>query len=84
MSDELLVRVKAVVIDRLALDIAADRLDPAARLADAYGVDSVRLFDLVVGLEEDFGVSFEDWELKLDHFAAVNDIVARLQAKMDV
>jgi len=80
--DDLPMRVKAIAVERLALGVEPENLDPKAGLADAHGVDSVRLFDLIVGLEVDFGVSFEDRELKLANFATIDDIVARIRAKL--
>lgn len=79
--DDLVERVKALAIERLSLSVSADDLLPTENLAANYGVDSVRLFDLVVSLEEDFGISFEDQELKLDRFGTVADIASRIREK---
>ena len=79
--DDLEKRVRTIVVERLMLPVAPEALGVGEDLADRYGVDSVRLFDLVVGLEEDFGISFEDQELKLANFATLGDIVARLREK---
>ena len=81
-NDEIPGRVRNLAVERLALGVAPDDLDPKAGLAEVYGVDSVRLFDLIVGLEDDFGVSFPDNELKLANFATVEAIVERLRAKL--
>ena len=37
--------------------------DGIKSLIDAYGVDSVSLLELVVGIEEEFGVEFEDEQI---------------------
>jgi len=76
-------RIKAVLVERLFLDIDPATLDPAESLTEAHGVDSVRLFDMVVGLEEDFDISFEDEELVLDAFDTVNAVAERVQAKLE-
>ena len=41
---------------------------------DTYGIDSVNLFEIVVGLEEDFGVSLDDTDFSTETFACVNNI----------
>ena len=81
MADELIERLKRIAIERLPLEADPSDLLATENLSANYGVDSVRLFDLVVGLEEDFGVSFEDRELRLDRFATLGDIAQRLREK---
>jgi len=41
----------------------------------------VALFELVVGLEEDFGITLEDEEFSLDLFASVNSIADLVERK---
>lgn len=50
-----------ILIDRLELeDITADEIDDHAPLfGEGLGLDSVEALDLIVGLEEEFGVKFE-------------------------
>lgn len=50
-----------ILIDRLELeDITAEEIDDQAPLfGEGLGLDSVEALDLIVGLEEEFGVKFE-------------------------
>jgi acyl carrier protein len=82
-SEELAGRIREIIVERLFLEIEPDDIGEDDSLTDAYGVDSVRLFDMIVGLEEDFGVSFEDEELKLKNFDTVGAIAARVAAKLE-
>ena len=41
---------------------------------EAYDIDSVNLFEIVVGLEEVFDVSLEDADFSLETFSTVNNI----------
>ncbi len=75
-------RIKRIIVERLFLEIDAAELESAASLTETYGVDSVRLFDMVVGMEDVFGISFEDEELALDNFDTVTAIAARVRAKL--
>jgi len=75
-------RIRRILVERLFLEVEPDKLGGQESLTEAYGIDSVRLFDMVVGLEEDFGVQFEDSELKLADFDTVDRIAAKIAAKL--
>jgi acyl carrier protein len=80
--DELKPRIRRILVERLFLQVDPDQLKDDTSLTATYGVDSVRLFDMAVGLEEDFDVSFEDEELQVENFDTVNAIAARLHEKL--
>lgn len=82
LPDDLEQRIKEIIVERLFLEIEPDQLEDNASLTDAHGVDSVRLFDMIVGLEEDFEVSFEDEELVIENFDTVENIADRIREKL--
>ena len=75
-------KLKQMIVERLFLRVAPEDIQTDASLIDAYGVDSVCLLELVVGLEEAFGVVIEDGDFDVRNFvsvAALRDFVkARL------
>ena len=75
-------KLKEMIVERLFLKVAPADIQTGASLVDAYGVDSVCLLELVVGLEEAFGVVIEDGDFDVRNFisvAALRDFVkARL------
>jgi len=75
-------KLKQMIVERLFLQVAPEAIETDASLIDAYGVDSVCLLELVVGLEEAFGVVIEDGDFDVRNFisvAALRDFVkARL------
>jgi len=75
-------KLKQMIVERLFLPVAPEDIQTDASLIDAYGVDSVCLLELVVGLEEAFGVVIEDGDFDVRNFisvAALRDFVrARL------
>ncbi len=77
-------KLKEMIVERLFLNVTPDAIMIDASLVDAYGVDSVCLLELVVGLEEAFGIVIEDCDFDVRNFisvAALRDFVlARLQA----
>ncbi len=75
-------KLKEMIVGRLFLNVVPSDIVTDASLIDAYGVDSVCLLELVVGLEEAFGVIVEDGDFDVRNFisvAALRDFVkARL------
>ncbi|MBD3176570.1 MAG: hypothetical protein GF320_15425, partial [Armatimonadia bacterium] len=62
------------VVDRLALEVEPDDLDDSANLMDEYGADSVGLFWIVVGLDEEMGVQVGEDEFDLERFSSVQNL----------
>ena len=54
-----------------------------AALTQEYGVNSVSIIQLIVELEKDFNVEFEDSELALGLYYDMNDVVAAVAAKLN-
>ena len=83
MADELKDRIAEIVVERLFLDVSPADIGHDESLTLAYGVDSVRLFDMVVSMEDDFGISFEDDELTLENFDTLDRIDRRVREKLE-
>jgi acyl carrier protein len=56
--DELLEKVKAVIVEQLGAD--EDDVTEDAAFVDDLGADSLDIVELVMALEEEFGVSIPD------------------------
>jgi acyl carrier protein len=72
MSD-LKLRVKELIIERLKLEgLTPDQIDDQAPLfGDGLGLDSIDALELVLGLEQAFGVKIEDEAAGLKAFKSV-------------
>jgi acyl carrier protein len=83
-NNSLEAKLKAMIVDRLFLKVKPEEIPVSASLMETYGVDSVCLLELVVGLEEAFGIHLEDGDFNVRNFvsvAALRDFVrARLPA----
>ncbi len=58
-------------VDRLVLPITVEELATDSSLLDDHGVDSVSLLELVVGLEDEFGLQIEDGDFDVRNFESV-------------
>ena len=75
-------KLKEMIVERLFLSAAAADIQTDASLVDAYGVDSVCLLELVVGLEEAFGVVIEDGDFDVRNFISVAALRDFVQARL--
>jgi len=64
-------KLKQMIVERLFLNVAPEAIVTDASLIDTYGVDSVCLLELVVGLEEAFGIVIEDGDFDVRNFISV-------------
>lgn len=75
-------RVKNMIVERLFLPISPKEIEDDAPLMETYEIDSVALFELVVGLEEEFGLSMEDEDFQVETFHTVNSIATFVGPKL--
>ena len=77
MSDEREIRdrIKQMIIRRLDLKIApAEIADEGPLFNEGLGLDSVEALELVVGIEEEFGVTLEDASNVREKFFSVETL----------
>ena len=83
--EQVLARIRAMLISELHLRRAPEDIDPDAPLfGTGLGLDSVDAVELVVSLESDFGVKVEsDWMSKV-RLRTVNSLVDLVLSKPQV
>ena len=74
-------KVLKVVSDVLP-EIDVDNLDMSAELTKKYGINSVSVIQIIVALEQEFGILYEDSELALGLYYDMNDLVDSVAAKV--
>ena len=74
-------RIKTMIVERLFLAVLPAQIGDDEPLMEAYGVDSVALFELAVGLEDEFGVSMDDANFSVESFRTVNTIARLVEDK---
>jgi acyl carrier protein len=77
--DDVLGRVRTLLIEQLHLQREPDEIDPDAVLfATGLGLDSVDAVELTVAIETEFGVKIPDNEQSRTIFRTVNSVVDHL------
>lgn len=75
-------RVKELVVELLFLKgVSPSDIGDEDVLEETLGVDSVALFQIVAGLEEAFGIRFEDDDFQPGAFASVAAIASLVRAR---
>jgi acyl carrier protein len=81
-NENLAPRVKELIVRRLKLDIDPKSIaDDAPLFGEGLGLDSIDALELVLGLEQEFGIKVEDEEVGVKAFASVNALVDFIEQK---
>jgi acyl carrier protein len=75
-NEEIFDKVKIVVVDRLSAE--EDDVTEDASFIDDLGADSLDIVELVMALEEEFGISIPDEEA--ENIKTVGDAVSYIKA----
>jgi acyl carrier protein len=79
---ELAAKVKDLIVRRLKLEIdPASIQDDAPLFGEGLGLDSIDALELVLGLEQEFGIKVQDEEVGVKAFASVNALCDFIQQK---
>ena len=74
-ADTMETKLHAVLRGHMPADVGPDRLDPDDKLVD-LGIDSLRLVELIIALEEEFQVLIPDEEMLAENFQNVGTVAA--------
>jgi acyl carrier protein len=76
-------RIKTVIKKRLKLKVKMGELSRDTPLiGKGLGLDSVGVLELVVGLEEEFNIMFEDSEISIELFENIGSLANYINEKL--
>lgn len=76
--EEIIDKVREVIVDQLTVE--EDDVNEEASFVDDLGADSLDIVELVMALEESFGISIPDEEA--ENIKTVGDAVAYIEANV--
>ena len=74
-------RIKTMLVDRLMLNAKPAELGAEDDLITKWNVESVQLMEIVIGLEEVFGLQLGDDEFSIKKFRTVKNIAEVVRGK---
>ena len=75
-------QIKRLIVDRLKLEIDPATIDDSQPLfGEGLGLDSIDALELVLGVEQEFGVKIEDEEMGAAALSSVDSLAAFVSSK---
>lgn len=82
---DLKARIQRLIVDRLKLEVEPSSIVSDQPLfGEGLGLDSIDALELVLGVEQEFGVKIEDQEVGSKALASVDNLVEFVAGKMAV
>ena len=76
-------RVKKVIVKSLDLQVDPDEIDERETIfGGGIGADSMASLQIIVGIEEEFGIEVEDENLRVELFDSVLDMAEFVRQKL--
>ena len=75
MAENIAEKVKEIIVEQLS--VSADEVKPEANLIDDLGADSLDAVELVMAVEEEFGIEVPDEEA--EKLRTVGDIISHVE-----
>ncbi|MCW8134013.1 MAG: acyl carrier protein [Planctomycetota bacterium] len=74
-------RLKIMIVERLMLKMKPPEIGTEDDLIQKWGLESVQLMEIVIGLEEVFGIQLGDDEFSVKKFRTVKNIAEVVRGK---
>jgi acyl carrier protein len=82
---DLKARIKKTIVERLKLDVEPSQIgDTTPLFGEGLGLDSIDALELVLGIEQEFGVKVEDEEVGARALASVDALADFVLSKQVV
>ena len=82
MSKDISRQIRQMIVERCFLSIAPEQIGDEDDLMESVGLDSVQILEVVVGLEEIFGITFEDTDFQIENFRNVASIARYVRSRI--
>jgi acyl carrier protein len=80
-SDNLEGQLKEMIVERLMLKFKPEEIADEDDLIKKWGLESVQLMEIVIGLEEVFGIQLGDDEFSVKKFRTIHNIAEVVRGK---
>ena len=67
-------KINQILVDEILLPFKEKDIDPAQSLIKTYGMDSIQIMELLVCLEDEFKISFEEEDIDIEILNSVDSL----------
>ena len=82
MDDQIFNEVRSIVVKTIGIESRAESLAPESSLAGLPEFDSMAVLDVMLALEEHFGITIEDDEVTGDLFETLGTLAAFVERRL--
>ncbi|MCL2717824.1 MAG: phosphopantetheine-binding protein [Lachnospiraceae bacterium] len=68
-------KIKSIMINCLKIDINEDDITPSTNLVTDLKINSMSFVQLIIGIEESFGIEIDDEDLEIDNFETYESLI---------
>ncbi|MFW5893726.1 MAG: acyl carrier protein [bacterium] len=79
-AETIAAKMKKLIVERLFLDVTPEAIETDTPLAE-YGVDSFLLLEVIVGIEEEFGIKIEQSDIRAETLRSVGTLTELVLSK---
>ena len=83
MSKRLEDRIKEMIVERLFLEVEPSEIGDEDNLMETLDLDSIRLFEISIGLEAEFEVDLSQQEFDIENFSTVKKLADNVRSLQD-
>lgn len=80
-KEDMIKKIIMVILDQLNVNLTIEQVTEGSRLED-IGINSLNFIQVIVALEDEFDVEFDDEELEISKFLTIQDIYEELVTLM--
>lgn len=83
MKERLEDRIKEMIVERLFLEVDPSDIGDEDNLLETLDLDSIRLFEISIGLEAEFEVDLSQQEFDIENFSTVKKLADNVRSLQD-
>lgn len=82
--DKVEAKVKTILVNKTKFSISKEDINETTNLFVDLGIDSIEMLELIVELENEFGIEFDDDEIDAEVLGDVSKLVELIRGKVNV
>ncbi|EKD25958.1 MAG: hypothetical protein ACD_79C01432G0007 [uncultured bacterium] len=73
-KNKIIKKIKEILVDEILVPFKEKDIDSSESLIKTYGIDSIQMMELLVCLEDEFKVSFEEENIEIEILNSIDSL----------